>query len=95
MTSLVIRLCTSKLTYYIKVKTKTSQSADCRETPWTPFSARFNATANELDQERTQFRWYEEIILARNCHKIWKKIHSKMSAKKTVKLKMKCKIILT
>ena len=32
------------------------------------FSVKFKATANEHDQEKTQLRCCEDILLPRNCH---------------------------
>ena len=66
-----MHLCTPKLIYYIKIKinikTGTSQSAERLQAPWGLFSAKFKATANELHQEKTQLRWYEDILLTGNC----------------------------
>ena len=48
----------------------TSQSTERLQAPWGLFSAKFKATANELHQEKTQLRCYEDILLTGNCHKI-------------------------
>ena len=45
----------------------TSQNAERLQAPWGLFSAKFKATANELHQEKTQLRWYEDILLTGNC----------------------------
>ena len=62
---------TPKLIYYIKIemniKKGTSQSAERLQAPWGLFSANFKAIANELHQEKTQLRWYEDILLTGNC----------------------------
>ena len=64
-------LCIPKLIYYIKIKininTRTSQSAEALEAPGGLFSAKFKATPNELHQEKTQLRWYKDILLTGNC----------------------------
>ena len=39
---------------------ETSQSAERLLVPWGLFSVKFKATANELHQEKTKLRWYEE-----------------------------------
>ena len=51
----------------INIKTGTSQSTERLQAPWGLFSAKFKATANELHQEKTQLRWYEDILLTGNC----------------------------
>ena len=65
--------CTPKLIYYIKlkIKTATSQSAERLQAPWSLFSAKFKAPANELHQEKTQLRCYKDILLTDNCFKIY------------------------
>ena len=45
----------------------TSQNAERLQTPWGLFSAKSKATANELHQEKTQLRWYEDILFTGNC----------------------------
>ena len=66
-----MHLCTPKLIYYIKIKinikTGTSQSVEGLQAPWGLFSAKFKATANELYQEKTKLRWYEDILLTGKC----------------------------
>ena len=82
------------LMYYKKIKVRISQCAECFETLWGLFSAKFKATANELRQERTQLRYYQDILLTGNCHKICEnRLIIKAVATKIVKLKMKYKII--
>ena len=49
---------------------ETSQSAERLLVPWGLFSVKFKATANELHHEKNQLRWYEDILLTGNCHKI-------------------------
>ena len=49
------------------MKARTSQSEERLQAPWGLFSAKFKATANELHQEKTQLRWYEDILLTGNC----------------------------
>ena len=44
---------TSALIYYIKTKTRTSQRAECLQTTWGPFLAKFKATAVQFGQEIT------------------------------------------
>ena len=51
----------------MNIKTETSQSAERLEAPWGLFSAKFKATANEIHQEKTQLRWYEDFLLTGNC----------------------------
>ena len=51
----------------MNIKTGTSQNAERLQAPWALFSAKFKATANELHQEKTQLRWYKDILLTRNC----------------------------
>ena len=52
------------------MKIGTSQETECFRTLRSPFLAKFKANASELDQERTQLRCYEDILLTGNCHKI-------------------------
>ena len=52
------------------MKARTSQSAECLRKPWGPFSAKFKATANELDQGRILLMYYEDILFSGNRHKI-------------------------
>ena len=40
------------------------------QAPWGLFSAKFKAIANELRQEKTPLRWYEDILLSGNYHNI-------------------------
>ena len=47
----------------MKIKTGTSQSAERLQAPWGLFSTNFKATANELQQERTQLRCYKDVLL--------------------------------
>ena len=65
-------LCTPKLIYYkkLKIKTATSQTAERLQASWSLFSAKVKAPANELHQEKTQLRCYEDILLTDNCFKI-------------------------
>ena len=95
LTILWMHLCTPKVIYYIEIKinikTGTSQNAECLQTPWVLFSAKFKATANELHQKKTQLRWYEDILLTANC---WNKLLIKRVAKNDVNFKIKCKIKL-
>ena len=35
-----------------------------------PVLSKFQATANELAQEKTRLRCYKDIMLTGNCHKI-------------------------
>ena len=71
LTRLWTHLYTPKLMYYIKMKTGTSQSAERLQAPWGLFLAMFKATANELRQEKSQLRCYEDIVLTGYCHKIY------------------------
>ena len=66
-----MHLSTPKFTYYIKmkIKTGTSQSAERFQAPWSLFSAKFKATANELNQEKAQPRCHEDILLNDNYYK--------------------------
>ena len=48
--------------YYIKIKIVTSQSAERLQAPWDLFSAKLKAAENELGQEKTQLRCYEDIL---------------------------------
>ena len=50
-----------------KIKTGISQGAERLQAPWGLFSTKFKATANEHHQEKTQLRWYEDILLTGNC----------------------------
>ena len=54
----------------MKIEIRTSQSVEFIQTPWASFSAKFKATVNKLGRERTQLRYYEDILLTGNCHKI-------------------------
>ena len=45
-----------------------SKSAECLQTPWSLFSKKFKVTANELRQEKTQLRCYEDIMLTGSRH---------------------------
>ena len=47
-----MHLYTPKLIYQIKIKAKTSQSAECPQAPWGLFSAKLKAIANELHQQK-------------------------------------------
>ena len=49
----------------------TSQSAERLQAPWSLFSAKFEAPANKLHQEKAQLRCYEDILLTNNCLKIY------------------------
>ena len=51
----------------INIKTGTSQSAERLQALWGLFSAKLKATVNELHQEKTQLRWYKDILLTGNC----------------------------
>ena len=44
----------------IEIKTGTSHSAERLQATWGPFSAKYKAFANELHQEITQLRCYED-----------------------------------
>ena len=48
---------------------KTSRSAERLRKPWGLFSAKFKASSNELNEERSQLRCYEDILLTNNCYK--------------------------
>ena len=56
----------------MKIKTETSQSAECLQAPWGLFSASFKAAANELHQEKTQ------LFLEKNP-KTWTAIGNKFA----------------
>ena len=97
LTRLWMHLCTPKLIYNlkIKIKTGTSQSAERRQAPWNLFSAKFNATANDLDQEKTQLRCHEDILYTGNCYKIClKKSIIERVVKSNINFKIKCNIML-
>ena len=44
------------------MKTETSRSVEHIQAPWGLFSEKFKATANELHQDKTQLRCYEDIL---------------------------------
>ena len=65
-----ISLCTRKLMYYMKIKTRTSQSAEWLQAPWDLFSPRFKGNVSEFRLERTWLKRYEDILPTDNCLQI-------------------------
>ena len=55
------QLYTPRLIYYIKIKTRTSESAERLQPPGSLDSAKF--TANEIQQEKIQLTWHQNILL--------------------------------
>ena len=73
-----------------------SQIAKYLRKPWNTFPEKFNATANELGQSKTQLSCHKDILLTTCCHKIcqtkrWNKKMTSNSAKDQIKIQNRIK----